>query len=213
MRRTIPAFAALIALSQPATAGVPLFGHVSCALVRFYVAKYSETAAERWARSHGASDADIETARHCLHGANVQTAAQDRHDRVSQVPTPATEQVRAPASEQRRAHDEPAERNPDQEALQVASVQEQQRAEPAQDSRDGERGVRGIAVQANYEIKDPAPSGGKTASLRVGGAASAHRASKMRGAGPLAWLKRQFDHLVRPRQFRIAFLSFHGSRR
>jgi hypothetical protein len=204
MRRTIPAFAALVALSQPATAGVPLFGHVSCALVRFYVAKYSETAAERWARSHGASDADIETARHCLHGANVQTAAQDRHDRVSQVPTPAIEQV--------RAHDGPAERNPDQEALQVASVQEQQRTEPAQDSRDGERGVHG-AVQANYEIKDPVPSGGKTASLRVGGATSTHRASKMRGAGPLAWLKQQFDHLVRPRQFRIAFLSFHGSRR
>ena len=48
MRRAILAFAALIALSQSATAGVLLFGHVSCAVVRFYVAKYSEAAAETW---------------------------------------------------------------------------------------------------------------------------------------------------------------------
>src|SRR5436853_3486847 len=75
MRRAILAFATLIALSQTATAGVPLFGHVSCAIVRFYVAKYSEAAAETWARSHGASNAEIETARHCLHSANVQTAS------------------------------------------------------------------------------------------------------------------------------------------
>src|SRR5213079_3683478 len=75
IRRAILAFATLIALSQTATAGVPLFGHVSCAIVRFYVAKYSEAAAETWARSHGASNAEIETARHCLHSVNVQTAS------------------------------------------------------------------------------------------------------------------------------------------
>src|SRR5436309_16067023 len=75
IRRAILAFATLIALSQTATAGVLLFGHVSCAVVRFYVARYSEAAAERWARSHGASGNEIETAGRCLHGANVQTAS------------------------------------------------------------------------------------------------------------------------------------------
>src|SRR5246127_4862809 len=89
MRRAIAAFATLIALSQTATAGVPLFGHVSCAVVRFYVAKYSEAAAEKWARGHGAGDAEIETARRCLHGAsaNVQTASLAAK---SQVPAPVT---------------------------------------------------------------------------------------------------------------------------
>jgi hypothetical protein len=38
------------------------------------VAKYSEAAAETWARSHGATDAEIETARRCLNGATVQAA-------------------------------------------------------------------------------------------------------------------------------------------
>jgi hypothetical protein len=72
--RAFLAFAALIALGQTATAGVPLFGHVSCGVVRFYVAKYSQAAAEKWARGHGAGEAEIETARRCLHPANVQTA-------------------------------------------------------------------------------------------------------------------------------------------
>lgn len=39
---------------------------VSCSVVRFYVAKYSAPAAEQWARSKGATDADIEAARRCL---------------------------------------------------------------------------------------------------------------------------------------------------
>src|SRR3974390_3036345 len=91
MRRAIPTFAVLIALSQTATAGVPLFGQVSCTVVRFYVAKYSEAAAEKWARGHGASEAEIETARRCLHGANVQTAARRSDDRASQALAPVTE--------------------------------------------------------------------------------------------------------------------------
>jgi hypothetical protein len=41
---------------------------VSCVAVRFYVAKYSAPAAEAWARSHGATDAEIERARACLGG-------------------------------------------------------------------------------------------------------------------------------------------------
>ncbi len=51
-----------------------LVHHFSCTLVRFYVAKYSLPAAETFARSHGATEVDIETARHCL-GLSVQTAS------------------------------------------------------------------------------------------------------------------------------------------
>jgi hypothetical protein len=44
-------------------------GHVrraSCTLVRYYVARYSAPAAEAWARSKGATDAEINTARRCI---------------------------------------------------------------------------------------------------------------------------------------------------
>jgi len=47
---------------------------LSCTLVRFYVAKYSESAAEAWARSKGATDAEIEAARKCLPASTVQAA-------------------------------------------------------------------------------------------------------------------------------------------
>ena len=43
-----------------------LVRRASCVLVRFYVAKYSAPAAEAWARSKGATDADIQTARRCI---------------------------------------------------------------------------------------------------------------------------------------------------
>ena len=46
----------------------------SCSVVRFYVAKYSVYAAEMWARSHGATDAEIEAARHCLKSPPSRTA-------------------------------------------------------------------------------------------------------------------------------------------
>ncbi len=45
---------------------------MSCAVVRLYVAKYSAPAAETWARSKGATDAEIEAARHCLKDLPVQ---------------------------------------------------------------------------------------------------------------------------------------------
>jgi hypothetical protein len=45
----------------------------SCAVVRYYVAKYSASAAEMWARSQGATDAEIEAARHCLKTAPGET--------------------------------------------------------------------------------------------------------------------------------------------
>jgi len=53
----------------------PALRHMSCTLVRLYVAKYSESAAEAWARSKGATDAEIETARRCLPASTVQTAS------------------------------------------------------------------------------------------------------------------------------------------
>ena len=51
---------------------------VSCAMVRVYVARYSASAAETWARGHGATEAQIVAARECLKGAPDQTA-QDAH--------------------------------------------------------------------------------------------------------------------------------------
>jgi len=41
-------------------------GRVSCTDVRYYVAKYSAPVAEMYARSRGATDAQIERARRCL---------------------------------------------------------------------------------------------------------------------------------------------------
>ena len=43
-----------------------LLHRMSCAMVRYYVALYSATAAEQYARNKGASDADIEFARRCI---------------------------------------------------------------------------------------------------------------------------------------------------
>ena len=51
-----------------------LLHRVSCSVVRYYVAKYSAAAAESWARSKGATEAEIESARRCLKGAPVVTA-------------------------------------------------------------------------------------------------------------------------------------------
>lgn len=49
---------------------------MSCSVVRFYVAKYSQGAAEAYARSKGASDTEIDTARRCLKGSTTIVAAQ-----------------------------------------------------------------------------------------------------------------------------------------
>jgi hypothetical protein len=202
MRRAIPAFVALIAFSQTATAGV------SCAVVRFYVAKYSEAAAETWARSHGASDAEIETARRCLHhSVNVQTAS-----------SAAKSQVLAPVTEQERARHEPNERDPDQGASHVVSVQGQ-RADPEKDNHDDEPRVRGItrpkdiedrsAGHVSHEIKDDLiSSDGKAAALRPRNVGSMHRADSARVTGHVAWFKRLWDHLVGRRRSSIALFAF-----
>ena len=47
---------------------------MSCSVVRFYVAKYSQGAAESYARSKGATDSEIESARRCLTGSTMRTA-------------------------------------------------------------------------------------------------------------------------------------------
>jgi hypothetical protein len=66
----------LVAMAGDAGAGDQRGYHrMSCTVVRFYVAKYSVGAAESYARSHGASDADIENARRCLPSGSVQTAS------------------------------------------------------------------------------------------------------------------------------------------
>ena len=51
-----------------------LVHRASCTVVRYYVAKYTAAAAEAWARSKGATQAEIEAARHCLKDAPAQTA-------------------------------------------------------------------------------------------------------------------------------------------
>src|SRR4051794_32461819 len=135
IRRAFLAFVALIALNQTASAGVPLFGHVSCGVVRFYVSKYSEAAAEKWARANGAGEAEIETARRCLHPANVQTASSAMRSKPL-----------APAPGQERAQNEPAELSPDQEASVKA-----QRAHPEQDKRTDEPPGRGVTRADNIE--------------------------------------------------------------
>lgn len=72
LTRAIGAAALAFCLSLPVASdalagGRPGFMHrVSCTVVRFYVAKYSASTAEMWARSHGATDAQIEAARRCL---------------------------------------------------------------------------------------------------------------------------------------------------
>ena len=211
IRRAILAVSTLIALGQTATAGVPLFGHVSCAVVRFYVAKYSEAAAERWARSHGASDAEIETAHHCLHSATVQTAS-----------SAARSQVLAPVPAQELAKHEPAEHDPDQDALHVVSVQGQ-RADTEQDKLDNEPAAHGFirpediedrsAGHVSHEIKDLAPSDRKTTTWRPRHVAALHSADSAGVTRHVGWLKRLWDHLTRRRQFSVAFLHFRGGRR
>ena len=60
-----------------ASASEGLFHRASCSVVRYYVAKYSASMAEAWARSKGASEAEIEAARRCLNAGpsrNVRTA-------------------------------------------------------------------------------------------------------------------------------------------
>ena len=76
--RGIVVSAALLALAPDAMAAEPqpgVFRRASCTVVRYYVAKYSAGVAEAWARSHGATEAEIEGARRCVANAPAATQA------------------------------------------------------------------------------------------------------------------------------------------
>jgi hypothetical protein len=74
--RLLSVFAVCLGLSSAAMAGEQsgILHRVSCSVVRFYVAKYSAAAAEQWARSNGATDAEVDAARHCLNPETTRTA-------------------------------------------------------------------------------------------------------------------------------------------
>lgn len=72
--RVLGAGALSVVLSFNSTADAGALHRLSCGMVRFYVAKYSEWAAESYARSHGATDAQIEAARRCLRETPERTA-------------------------------------------------------------------------------------------------------------------------------------------
>jgi hypothetical protein len=76
LARGVGALAIVLALTPSALAGghPGILNRVSCTLVRYYVAKYSVSAVEMWARGHGATDAEIEVARHCLGDTPAQSA-------------------------------------------------------------------------------------------------------------------------------------------
>lgn len=75
LTRVLGAVALSLVLSSfHSAANAGAIHRMSCSVVRFYVAKYSAWAAESYARSHGATDAQIEAARRCLTDAPARTA-------------------------------------------------------------------------------------------------------------------------------------------
>jgi hypothetical protein len=70
MKRPVLAMALLMGVSAPSMADErpksASFVKPSCAVIRYYVAKYSAAAAEAWARTAGATEPQIESARQCL---------------------------------------------------------------------------------------------------------------------------------------------------
>ena len=74
--RWIFALSVCVGISPVAFAGQSsgILHRVSCSVIRFYVAKYSAPAAEQWARNKGATEAEIEEARHCLRAETIRTA-------------------------------------------------------------------------------------------------------------------------------------------
>lgn len=80
MVRPLVLLAVSLGLCSPAVAAERsgLVHRASCTLVRYYVAKYTATAAESWARNNGATEAEIDAARRCLKDAPAQTAMVSR---------------------------------------------------------------------------------------------------------------------------------------
>jgi len=72
--RWLFAIAIVLGLSPvEAFAGEGILHRASCSVVRYYVAKYSAEAAEAYARSKGATEAEIESARRCINWAPART--------------------------------------------------------------------------------------------------------------------------------------------
>ena len=74
--RGIGALAIVLSLTPASFAGnhSGIAHRLSCTVVRYYVARYSASAAEIWARGHGATEAEIDAARRCLNDMPAQTA-------------------------------------------------------------------------------------------------------------------------------------------
>jgi hypothetical protein len=73
--RYVIAAAVGLGMASEASAAEPNLVHrASCTVVRYYVAKYTAPAAEAWARSKGATEAEIEAARRCIKDSPAQTA-------------------------------------------------------------------------------------------------------------------------------------------
>jgi len=79
--RLLFVFAVLFAMAPVEASAEGLLHRASCSVVRYYVAKYSASMAEAWARSKGATEAEIEAARRCLDGGSsrVRTAQGMNH--------------------------------------------------------------------------------------------------------------------------------------
>jgi hypothetical protein len=72
--------ALLFAMAPVEASAEGLLHRASCSVVRYYVAKYSASMAEAWARGNGATEAEIEAARRCLDsGSSRVRTAQDTH--------------------------------------------------------------------------------------------------------------------------------------
>ena len=77
--RTLGVLAIMLGLSMNAFAAEhPILHRMSCTMVRYYVALYSAAAAEQYARSKGATDAEIEAARRCIKSDTAQVASSAR---------------------------------------------------------------------------------------------------------------------------------------
>jgi hypothetical protein len=72
-------FAVLLALAPVEASAEGILHRASCSVVRYYVAKYSAEMAEAYARSKGATDAEIAAARRCLEGGSRVRTAQESH--------------------------------------------------------------------------------------------------------------------------------------
>jgi hypothetical protein len=78
--RLLVVVAALFALAPVEASAEGILHRASCSVVRYYVAKYSAPMAEAWARSKGATEAEIEAARRCLEGGSSRVrTAQETH--------------------------------------------------------------------------------------------------------------------------------------